>query len=148
MLVGNEEVKHEVLKSVPVGNKDRFILINSRNYILSVSEQLNTSSELETVGVESVSQLVNRLLAYGEYNQFIRDKTLENLKEFTSQPLTDEDISILNCKHKDKADLDSYYNKLRVFMQRKINDYNSQILDNVAASDVSHAQSEAASATE
>lgn len=148
MLVGTEEVKHTVLEKIPVGSNNRFSITNSRNFVLVVSEQENTSSELETLGVESVSQLVNRLLAYGEYNQFIRSKTLENLKEFASQPLTEEDISILNCKHKDKADLDSYYNKLRVFMQRKINDYNAQNLDNVAARDVSHAQSEAASTTE
>lgn len=99
----------------------RKTFFNYFTYKTPVVIQQDKTSELDTVGSESISESINRMLARGELDKFLREKELETFRNSISSDITDEEISILNIKHLDKVDVNTAYNKLRARVLSQVN---------------------------
>lgn len=92
------------------------------NYLHSYSRQCCKKSELDTIGTSSISEDINRMLARGELDKFLREAQLDAFRNDMKQSLSDDDLSILNVRHADLYDLNTYYNKIIVAARKTHND--------------------------
>lgn len=84
------------------------------HYLHSYSKQVIKSTELDTIGSSSISEDINRMLARGELDKFLRESQLQSFRLDMQQSLSGDDLSILNVRHADLYDLNTYYNKIIV----------------------------------
>ena len=118
--------------------KKRFIIFDYADYEHKCCRQRNKWSEVDTVGSEKLSDTINRMISQGELAKFMREQSLNSFREQYSNPLTEEDISILNLKHLDRYEVDTAYNRLRARVLKHISDIqnagktvNSKVSDTV-----------------
>lgn len=93
--------------------KNRIIRFKYTDYTLKCRKQVCKHSDLDTVGATDISTMINMMISRGELDKFLREKSLESIRQYSNNDLTDEEISILNIKHLDKVDVNTQYNKLR-----------------------------------
>lgn len=91
----------------------RIIRFKYTDYVLKCRKQVSKHSDLDTVGATDISTMINMMISRGELDKFMREKSLEAIRQSSNADLTEEEISILNIKHLDKVDVNTQYNKLR-----------------------------------
>ena len=103
-------------------SKNRIIRFKYTDYTLKCRKQVSKHTELDTVGTTDISTMINMMISRGELDKFLREKSYEALRNYSSSDVTDEEISILNLKHLDKVDVNTQYNKLRARVLKTIED--------------------------
>lgn len=106
-------------------SKNRFIRFKYADYKLKCVKQVNKHSDLDTVGTTDISTMINMMISRGELDKFMREKSLEVIRQSSNSDLTEEEISILNLKHLDKVDVNTQYNRLRARVLKKIEEFNA-----------------------
>ncbi len=106
---------------VTLSFKPEFVRFSPSGYKVRYSKQVIKTSELDTVGSSSISEDINRMLARGELDKFLRETSLQTFRSNMQGDLSSEDVSILNVKHADLYDLNTYYNKLIVAARKTYN---------------------------
>lgn len=95
------------------------------DYVLKCRKQVSKHTDLDTVGTTDISTMINMMISRGELDKFMREKSLESIRNYSNIDLTDEEISILNLKNLDKVDVNTQYNKLRARVLKRVNDLNA-----------------------
>lgn len=94
-------------------SNNRIIRFRYTDYSLSCRKQISKHSEVDTLGTCDISTTINMMISRGELDKFLRERSLEAIRNYSNSDVTDEEISILNLKHLDKVDVNTQYNKLR-----------------------------------